>query len=265
MSLDDDYANAAYILDADSFLEYWDEAARNYREAEHTLGRAQLNQPYGPHLDQAFDLFYPAARPLGLVVFVHGGYWLRFGRRDFSHLAQGACLREWAVAMPSYPLAPETSIPEITQSIALAITEAASRIAGPIVLVGHSAGGHLVARIGQDDVDLTKAVRARIQNIVPISPVADLLPLMQTEMNATLKLTTASAKAESPAYRPKPNDTDVHIWVGAEERPVFLEQAKLLATNWQVDLTVEASKHHFDIIAGLEDPDSPLMAALLGD
>jgi hypothetical protein len=57
----------------------------------------------------------------------------------------------------------------------------------------------------------------------------------------------------------------VHIWVGAEERPVFLEQAKLLATNWQAGLTIEVSKHNFDIIAGLEDPDSSLMAALLED
>jgi arylformamidase len=119
--------------------------------------------------------------------------------------------------------------------------------------------------MGQDDVGLPSAVRGRIQKIVPISPVADLLPLMQTEMNVTLKLTKASAKAESPAYRPRPNDTDVHIWVGAEERPVFLEQAKLLATNWQAGLTIEVSKHHFDIIAGLEDPDSSLMAALLED
>ena len=38
MSLDDAYANAAYIPDAERFLTYWDETARNYREAEHMLG-----------------------------------------------------------------------------------------------------------------------------------------------------------------------------------------------------------------------------------
>ena len=263
MNLDDDYANAAYIPDAESFLEYWDEAARNYRQAEYTLGRAQLNQPYGAHPDQAFDLFYPSGRPEGLVVFVHGGYWLRFGRRDFSHLAQGATLRDWAVAIPSYPLAPAASIPQITQSIAAAITEAAGRISGPICLVGHSAGGHLVARMGQNDVVFPSEVRDRIRKIIPISPVADLLPLMQTEMNATLKLNATSAKAESPASQPKPDKIDVHVWVGAEERPAFLAQAQLLADRWQASLTIEISKHHFDVIAGLEDPKSELMAVLL--
>ena len=265
MSLDDDYANAAYIPDAQGFLEYWEGASHNYRETENSLGRAQLNQPYGDHPDQAFDLFYPACRPLGLVVIVHGGYWLRFGRRDFSHLARGATLRDWAVAIPSYPLAPGARIPEITQSIVVAVKAAASQIGGPIVLTGHSAGGHLVARMGQNDVGLPSVVRNRIKTILPISPVADLLPLLQTEMNMSLNLTTSIAKAESPANYPKPDGIDAHIWVGAAERPVFLAQAKLLADNWQAALTVEASKHHFDIIAGLESPSSALMAALLGD
>jgi len=265
LSLDDDYANAAYIPDAEGFLDYWDEAARTYREAEHSLGRAQLNQPYGDHPNQQFDLFFPAGRPLGVVVIVHGGYWLRFGRRDFSHLAQGATLRDWAVAIPSYPLAPSASIPEITQSIVAAVTAAALRIGGPIILTGHSAGGHLVARMGQNGVGLPSVVRDRIKTIVPISPVADLLPLMQTGMNMSLKLTESTAKAESPANQPKPDGIDVHIWVGAAERPVFLAQAKLLADNWQAALTVEAAKHHFDIIAGLESPDSGLMAVLLGN
>ena len=261
MSLDDDYANAAYIPDADSFLEYWDEAARNYREAEHTLGRAQLNQPYGPHLDQAFDLVYPAARPLGLVVFVHGGYWLRFGRRDFSHLAQGACLREWAVAMPSYPLAPETSIPEITQSIALAITEAALRIAGPIVLVGHSAGGHLVARMLAPEM-LSEALISRLRRVVPISPVADLRPLLQTAMNAEFQMDAAEAAAESPVLQRAPV-VPVTVWVGAKERPAFLDQARWLAKAWGAAHVEAAGLHHFNVIEDMTHADTALTKALV--
>ena len=264
MSLDDAYANAAYIPDAERFLTYWDETARNYREAEHMLGRAQLNQPYGAHPDQAFDLFFPAGRPVGLMIFVHGGYWLRFGRRDFSHLAQGACTRDWAVALPSYPLAPGASIPQITQSVALAIDQIARRIPGSIVLAGHSAGGHLVARMGQGDSGLSCEIRTRIQTIVPISPVADLRPLMQTEMSGPLDLTEAIAKAESPALHPAPKGVRAHVWVGADERPAFLEQARLLAENWQSDLTIEPKKHHFDIISGLEHPESELLEAMLG-
>ena len=264
MTLDDAYANAAYIPDADRFLTYWDETASSYRDAEHTLGRAQLNQPYGAHPNQVFDLFFPAGRPVGLMIFVHGGYWLRFGRRDFSHLAQGACTRDWAVALPSYPLAPGASIPQITQSVSLAINQIARRIPGPIVLAGHSAGGHLVARMGQGDSGLSCETRTRIQTIVPISPVADLRPLMQTEMNGPLGLTEDIAKVESPALHRAPKGVRTHVWVGADERPAFLEQAQLLAKNWQSSLTIEPGKHHFDIISGLENPESELLEAMLG-
>jgi hypothetical protein len=55
-----------------------------------------------------------------------------------------------------------------------------------------------------------------------------------------------------------------HVWVGADERPAFLEQAQLLAKNWQSSLTIEPGKHHFDIISGLEDPESELLEAMLG-
>ena len=49
-----------------------------------------------------------------LVVFVHGGYWLRFHRDIWSHFAQGLTARGWAVAMPSYTLAPEARIAAMT-------------------------------------------------------------------------------------------------------------------------------------------------------
>ena len=74
MNLDDDYANAPYIPNSENYLQHWEESAREYRETEHSIGRAQLNLPYGKHPEQVFDLFFPAGRPLGLVVFIHDAY-----------------------------------------------------------------------------------------------------------------------------------------------------------------------------------------------
>ena len=120
------------------------------------------------------------------------------------------------------PISPRRQVfPEITQSIVAAINAAAARISGPIVLTGHSAGGHLVARMGQANLGLLEAVYDRIMRIVPVSPVSDLRPLMQTSMNETLKLTPTTAKAESPALHSKPKKIALHVWVGANERPVF--------------------------------------------
>jgi hypothetical protein len=51
--------------------------------------------------------------------------------------------------------------------------------------------------------------------------------------------------------------------VGGQERPAFLWHARTLSENWACDWTVDAGRHHFDVIDGLEDPRSPLTNACL--
>ncbi|SLN30214.1 Alpha/beta hydrolase family protein [Pseudoruegeria aquimaris] len=258
------YANADFIPDAAAYPPRWEERAREWREVEHAVGRAQLNMPYGEGARQRFDLFYPAGRPEGLMVFVHGGYWRRFDNKLWSHFAAGAQAAGWAVAMPSYTLAPEARIAEITQEVRRAVEAAAARVAGPIVLTGHSAGGHLVARMLCPDVGLDPAVAARLKRVVPISPLADLVPLMETAMNADLRIDAAEAEAESP-IRHSPLPCPVTVWVGAEERPAFLDQARWLTEAWEgAELRIDPGRHHFDVIDGLADDASPLMKAVLG-
>ena len=260
---DDAYANAAHIPGGADYPARWAEAAAQHRQREAAVGRARLNLPYGEGDRQAFDLFYPAGRPAGLMVFVHGGYWRAFGRHDWSHLAAGGQARGWAVAIPSYPLAPTARIADITRSVARAITALADEVPGPIALTGHSAGGHLVARMLCPDVTLPQAVAARIASVVPVSPVADLTPLIDTAMNADLRLDDGEARAESPVHATARHPARVHVWVGAAERPAFLAQAQALARAWDVPVTLDPGRHHFDVIDGLADPDSPLLAALL--
>ena len=46
--------------------------------------------------------------------------------------------------------------------------------------------------------------------------------------------------------------------------PLFLEQAEAFARAWGARHVVVEGKHHFDVIDGLSDPESDLIAALLG-
>ncbi|WP_328585830.1 hypothetical protein [Phaeovulum vinaykumarii] len=86
---------------------------------------------------------------------------------------------------------------------------------------------------------------------------------MRTSMNAQLRIDAAEVAAESPALLvPRPG-ADVHLWVGADERPAFLEQSRDLAQAWGVPLTEEAGRHHFDVIEGLAGP-APLLDTVLG-
>ena len=256
--LDDAYANAAYIPDAPSFLERWPADAAAYREA--LADRAKLGIRYGPSERMAFDLFQPKGASQGTLIFVHGGYWLRFHRHDWSHLAAGANGRGWSVAMPSYDLVPQISIAGITQQIAQAVTRIAADTSGPISLCGHSAGGHLVSRMLAPGM-LHGDILARLTHVVPISPVSDLEPLIQTSMNADFGLDPDMARAESPRHQAKPQ-VPVTVRVGAAERPVFLDQARWLAEAWGAAQDVRDDLHHFDIIDALQDADSDLVQVL---
>ena len=99
--------------------------------------------------------------------------------------------------------------------------------------------------------------------MVPISPVAELAPLMQTKMNNDLRLTDAEARAESPTRRALRAGCEAHVWVGGQERPAFLWQARTLSEEWNCPWTVDPGKHHFNVIEPLTDPDSRLIAACL--
>ena len=195
MDLDDAYANATHIPGAEAYPPRWAAEAEAYRKRLGVTGKARLGLMYGHGTRQALDLFLPDTPPRGLVVFVHGGYWLRFDRSFWSHLAKGSVDSGYAVAMPSYDLCPEVSIAQITAQIGAAITAAAAQVEGPIVLSGHSAGGHLVTAMMCEDSPLPEGVRARLAHVVSISGLHDLRPLMRTARNSALRLDRASAEA----------------------------------------------------------------------
>ncbi|WP_212525208.1 alpha/beta hydrolase [Actibacterium sp. MT2.3-13A] len=260
MDWDDAYANMPYIPDGQSYPARWAEAAAVFR----AQARAELDLPYGDHPRQRFDLFHPEGEARGLVVFIHGGYWLKFDKSLWSHLAAGALARGWAVAMPSYRLAPEVRIADITQDVRDALVAIAGRVAGPIAVTGHSAGGHLTARMLCPDVALPEAVAARLVRALPISPVTDLRPLLKTAMNDDFRLDDAAAAAESPALCPAPRPVPVTVWVGGAERPVFLDQARWLADAWPgAGLHIAPGLNHFTVIEGLTAADSLLTRDLL--
>lgn len=257
---DDAYANAPHIAGAADFPPRWATRAAAFRAAH-----PPQTLRYGPHARQQLDLFWPSTRPpVGLAVFVHGGYWRAFDRGDWSHLAAGALARGWVVALPGYVLAPEARLSAITAMIRTAIGVAAKQVPGPILLAGHSAGGHLVTRM------LTQPPRwtARLRHVLSISGLHDLRPLLHTQMNNTLQLTLAEARRESVALQEPRVAVPVTAWVGGDERPRFIQQSQLLYQIWSglgadVRLHVEAGRHHFDVIDDLANPDSAMVSRWL--
>jgi arylformamidase len=265
---DDAYANGPNIAGGERWPGLWVEAAERYRTAMLAEQRARLDIPYGEAPRQRLDLFTPQGEAHGLVVFVHGGYWMRFDKSTWSHLAQGAVARGYAVAMPSYTLCPEAGIADITIEIGRAIGCAMDAIEGPVALTGHSAGGHLVTRMVCTSSPLSAAQQKRIAKVVSISGVHDLRPLLKTAMNNTLRMDARVAHDESPALLSPCEGARVIAWVGGAERAEFRRQSQLLANIWTGLAAATAyvevpDRHHFNVIDDLRDPESALVAELL--
>lgn len=265
---DDAYANGINIPGGDRWPHAWVEPARLYREELAAAGRARLDLPYGDGPRHRLDLFLPAGKPLGLVVFIHGGFWMALDRSYWSNLARGAVDSGHAVAMPSYTLCPGARISGITAEIGRAVAAAAGMVDGPIRLTGHSAGGHLATRMISATSPLPETARRRIVNTVSISGVHDLRPMLATKMNGTLNLTEAEATAESPALLRPMDGARLTCWVGAAERAEFVRQNALLANIWtglgaKTAAYAEPDRHHFNVIDGLADPAHPLTRTLL--
>lgn len=260
------FDNMAHVAGSAQLPAHWAAEAATYRASG---VRVEQDIAYGDAPREKLDIVWPEGTPTGLAVFVHGGYWMRLEKAHWSQFAEGARARGWAVALPSYTLTPTARISEITQQIARAINVAAERVAGPIRLAGHSAGGHLVARMLCQDSALPAAVTDRIEHVLSISGLHDLRPLLHTGMNETLHLDMAKATAESPAlHRPLPG-AQLTAWVGGGELPEFIRQAQLMAMMWdgldaQTRCVVDSVHHHFSVIEALKDPQSPLCDAFLG-
>lgn len=261
---DDAYANMAHISGSAALPAHWAAEGAAYRASGVKI---EEDISYGSGARQQLDLIWPDDTPKGLAVFVHGGYWMRLYKSDWTQFAEGARAAGWAVALPGYTLTPQARISDITREITAAIDFAAKRVKGPIRLSGHSAGGHLVSRMLCSDGALSCI--DRVQHVLSISGVHDLRPLMKTDMNATLGLDLSEARAESPALLEPLEGSRLTAWVGGGERPEFIRQTQMLDVCWagfdmECRSHVDGVHHHFSVIEGLKDLNSDITQCFIG-
>jgi len=132
------------------------DAAERATAARAIAGKQAL--AYGADPLQRVDYWPGADATAPLVVFVHGGGWKR---GDKEMMDGSAKLTHWhglgyAVASVNYRLVPDATVEEQAADVAEAVAFLrgnADRLAFDpkrIVLVGHSAGAHLVALVGTD-------------------------------------------------------------------------------------------------------------------
>jgi len=237
--------------------------------------RCYLEVAYGDGALEAMDIFPSAGPSRGLLSFIHGGYWRSRDKADFSYLASAFCKRGYTVAIPNYALCPQVTIEHIVRQM-LKAHAWLHRNAGdygardvPMVVCGHSAGGHLAAMMAACDwhryepglpADLVSGALA-------VSGIYDLMPLKRTSMNADLRLDENAAMVLSPVTYLPSRAVPVVSAVGAEESGEFQRQCSLLHERWPhcvgTPLVVPGA-NHFTIVESLAQAESPLFAAAEG-
>jgi len=259
------YDNRAAVPGAMALADRWSAAAAAFRARPGILVERLASGP-GPR--ERVDLIRPDGAAAGLAVFVHGGYWMRNAPEMFTHLAAGALAAGWAVAMPGHALCPQVRIGVIVEQVRAGIAAAAGEVPGPIRIAGHSAGGHLAARMVATG-GLAPGVVRRVAGVLAISGIHDLRPLLRTPMQPTLRLDLAQARADSPALLEPAGAAPLTAWVGARELPELRRQSALIANVWtglgvETRLIEDEGHDHFSVIEGLGAPDSPIARAWVG-
>ena len=189
-----EYNNRARVPENPVLMAGWARDAAAYREQ-----LAAQSIRYGAGARNAIDFF--AGEGEGpIVVFIHGGYWQALDGSFFSHCARGLNAHGIGVAVPTYDLCPDVTVDDIIGQMRMASRELA-RLGRPLVMSGHSAGGHLAAcMLATDwqalDPSLPKQL---VMAAYTISGLFDLAPLVETSINKALRLDHGDSEGREPA------------------------------------------------------------------
>jgi len=234
--------------------------------AKSTHARATLKA----HCDLQFDPanngttdFFPAeglASKAPCLIFIHGGYWRSMDKSDFSFIAPPWVARGAHVLIPNYLLCPQANLEDIVTQIRghyqWVLRESGQLNIDPsrLLLVGHSAGAHLAAMILGDPTLKSPAA------MLGLSGIYDLIPLLQTSINADLNLSESAARALSPGLLPRPQkDCRLRLYAGALESTEFHQQTRQFASAWAAeDQGLLSGLHHFSILDPLSEPGTSL-------
>jgi arylformamidase len=254
---------------------YWFEQFAIRSQAAADALRPVQDIRYGPGPKETLDLFVPAQPARGTLMFIHGGYWRALDKSEHGFVAPAFVAAGYAVANVNYDLCPDVTLAAIVEESRRAVEWIAREgdkhgAPAPLVIAGHSAGGHMVAMMYATDWRARGFAETPFAGGVSLSGVHDLTPLVLYSLNADFRLDDTEARRVSPIHAEPRSGVPLLVAVGADETPEFVRQSQLLWDAWprnrpagMQSILAIPQRHHFNVVLDYTDPASALTRATL--
>jgi arylformamidase len=264
-ALDRHYDNAGKLAAAtlQAHQARWAEQSARARETIPCV----LDVPYGSAAGERLDIFGRREADLKPVqIYIHGGYWIRNDKKDYSYVALGFVGAGFVNVVINYDLVPSVAMAEQVRQCRAAIGWVHGHIRDyggdpeQIYVTGHSAGGHLAVSL-LTDPDIAPG---RIKGVTSLSGLYDLEPVRLSFVNEKLGLSERDVAALSPV-RLSPRDTAPRLLLtmGAREGDEYIRQHNDFAAAWRSAMPhlvapIIPDTDHFSMRAALDDPASDI-------
>ena len=210
-----------------------------------TAPQPDLTLEFGEDKDQVIDIYGQINSDNKIIVLLHGGYWRpKFDRSYMQPLASALANEGFKVALIEYrriPGDPDATVGDVMSALSYLIEE---NLECALILVGHSAGGHLA---------LLAAAEMNFFHIIAVAPLANLLMGDQLNLDegATQEFLGGNA-AERPDLDPmflSLNGNSVTVIHGVDDQRVPIEISRSYCNaKPEVALIEFPETGHFELI-----------------
>lgn len=271
LDYDQDSLDRAYdqTVWAPSMADIQKRQAANSEAARRRLGQP-LRLAYGPSPIEGLDVFKARQPNAPIMMFIHGGAWLRGEAKNFAFPAE--MFVDAGVNFVVADFAPVSNFDgdlsamagQVCRAIAFACKNAAQFCgdASRFYLAGHSSGAHLAAVALTSDWTKFGLAPDFIKGALLMSGMYDLKPVRLSKRSTYVTFTDTMEDAMSPQRHLDRLYAPITVTVGSKDSPEFIRQARDFVAAVQAagkaGQLVEAPEYnHFDLSESLGNPYGP--------
>lgn len=230
---------------------------------------------YGPDDADLVDIFAPpGAHGVPVMVYLHGGAWIRNTRQDASYPAPTFVGKGAAFLVPDFPSLASVRMPHMVtacqRALEWAVKNASSFGGDPnrVFLAGHSSGAHLAACVLGTDWTQRGLPANAIKGALLMSGVYDLYPVMLSSRSTFVHITLEEEAALSPARHLDRLTCPIAVMSGDGDSPEYKRQSAVFAEMLQGmgklhSRTVVFAANHLQEAEQLGQPDSQVSQVAL--